>query len=311
MQKIIHFRQYHVRLLKISRSLFFAACCLLLTTLPVPTQSAPRPSPAMITGVETYQKKQNEFVSAIVIDVASGKRLYAQNVDTPWPAASLTKLMTALVFLERKPRWGNVMTILRGDEVGGGRLRVKPGTRLSVRDLFYSSLVGSTNNTTMALVRTSGRSLKSFVRQMNAKARAFGFTKTVFVDPTGISPRNVSTAAELAQLGLIAFRNQVIRRAAAAPDYRIVLRNTRKQKLIHNTNYLLTRDPDMLVTGGKTGYLLEARHNLVVEMTAASEGNGQEPKLLVVVLGSPDKEHLFASAKALAQWAWKAYHWSS
>ncbi len=289
---------------KLPSPYFFSLGCLFILPLAVAAQA----STSSAFDAETYPRTSNEFVAAVVIDVASGERLYAYAADQAWPAASLTKLMTALVFLDRQPRWDRVTALTKGDEVGGGRLRVRTGTRVSVRDLFYSSLVGSANNTTMALVRTSGVGLKKFIQRMNLKTKVMGLKQTKFVDPTGISPRNVSTAADLATLGLVAFRNPNIRQAAATSEYAFNLRNTGQKKVIHNTNHLLTRDPEILVTGGKTGYLVEARHNLVVELSA-NTGATQAPKLMVVVLGAPSSAAMFASAKSLAQWAWKAYEW--
>ncbi len=262
------------------------------------TSVAKVPTPVARADFEPYSRSANEFTSAIVIDVASGKRLYAYEPDRPWPAASLTKLMTALVFLDWTQRWDRVVALAKSDEVGGGRLRVRTGTRVSVRDLFYSSLV----------VRTSGGGVKKFVRRMQTKTTALGLKHTKFVDPTGISPRNVSTATELAALGLKSFSQPTLRRAVSTADYVFTLRNNGQKKIIHNTNHLLTTDHEVIVTGGKTGYLVEARHNLIVELSPLP-GAVPAPKLMIVVLGAPNKAAMFASSKALALWAWKAYEW--
>ena len=126
-----------------------------------------------------YQMKANEFASAIVLDPASGKVLYQDQPDKVWTIASLSKLMTAMVVLDRDIKWNKVVTMRGSDEVGGARLRLAVGTKVTVKDLFYSSLVGSANNATIAMARQTGLSNADFVALMNKKAKALGLTHTV------------------------------------------------------------------------------------------------------------------------------------
>lgn len=262
--------------------------------------------PEFRSGAMRYERADSEFVGAVVIDVKSGETLYAYQSGKQWPAASLSKLMSALVTLDHHQPWGKTVSLLSQDEVGGGRLAVKAGSKMTVQDLFYSSIVGSANNTTMSLARLSGLGLKGFVKKMNDKAKDLGLKNTSFVEPTGLSEKNLTTAAEMAKLAQTAFSNLTIRRAASTMAYKFTVVNPKVVKTVKNTNHLLTMDDDLWVIGGKTGYIDEALYNLVVQMRPMDGG----PQVLVVVLGSPTKNASFASAKSLANWAWRAYDWS-
>jgi D-alanyl-D-alanine carboxypeptidase len=244
-----------------------------------------------------------------VFDAATGKRLYGYLPNLPWSAASLTKLMTTLVASDHLKNVQSVVAISSKDEVGGGRLRVNSGAKLTVNDLFYSAIVASANNAAMALARLSGISAQTFVTQMNQRAKTLGLTHTSFVEPSGMDPKNQTTATDMAALARAAFSNQKIRSAATTASYRFTIRNTGEIKTITNTNKLLTKDPEIWVLGGKTGFLYESMHNLVVKVTTGPEKPGKPP-LYVVVFGSADSASMFGSAKGLAKWAWNAYDWS-
>lgn len=266
--------------------------------------------PSLVPGAQLYQRSDDEFVSALIVDAASGQRLYAYLPTKKWPAASTTKLLSTLVAVERKPSWNKAVAMSKKDEVGGGHLRVDVGSRLTVRDLLYSSIVGSANNAAMALARSTGLTSKQFVKAMNDKAASIGMASSTYTDPAGIDPSNLTTASDLAKLAQYAFSNESIRRAASTASYRFRILNRPVTKQIVNTNRLLTKDEDIWVLGGKTGFLYESRYNLVVKLTTPP-GSVRKPSLLVVVLGSPAKESSFDTAKSLAKWAWNAYDWSS
>ena len=142
------------------------------------------------------------------------------------------------------------------------------------------------------------------------KAKTLGLTTTKFYDPVGMDPRNVTTAAEMAVIAGKAFSTPEIQRAATTMTYRFSTSGPTVTKTITNTNHLLTRDDSLFVLGGKTGFLYESRYNLAVKMRPM-DADPAKPPLLVVVLGSPTYEGSFSAAKGLANWAWKAYTWSS
>lgn len=267
-------------------------------------------APVEKSGAQTYARSDGEFARAIVIDVASGAVLYEYQADKAWPAASLTKLMGALVFLDQKPKLGATVKMTKADEVGGGRLRVASGATMTVRDLVYSSITASANNAATALARISGLGVKGFVNAMNTKATVLGLEKTTFVDPSGIDPRNVTTAREMAKIAMTAFNIETIRRPASTVTYRFVVRNIGERKTLTNTNDLLFHKDydDLYVTGGKTGFLYESRYNLTVRMKPMG-AKGTERLLMIVVFGSPTRDGSFKSTKSLANWAWAAHQW--
>ncbi len=241
--------------------------------------------------------------SVYVVDVASRATLVARNGRTPHPLASITKLMTAMVALDRKVPMSRTLTLREADEVGGARLRVATGTKIAVRDLLDSMLIGSANNAANALARSTQLERADFVAAMNAKAAALGLADTTFADPSGIEVANMSTAENIAALGLEAFGRDAVRRATTTS--KLTLKLAKITHTITNTNDLLN-DPDngLFVMGGKTGYLEESKWNLVVKM---KDSRGKP--LIVVVLGTDSRAQSFRDAEKVARWVWANYAW--
>lgn len=241
--------------------------------------------------------------AVLVVDVASRDVLLSRNAHAPHSMASITKLMTTMLAVERRVPMDKRVAVTEADEVGGARLRVDAGQKLPVRDLFFATLVGSANNASNALARSTGLSRDAFVDAMNAKAKAMGLRETRFADPSGIDVANVSTAEDIAALGLEAFAVDAVRRATTTAQYPITI--ARRVHKMKNTNDLLT-DPDngLYVMGGKTGYLHESKWNLVVKMR-----DSRQKTVLVVVLGSENKADSFKDAAAAARWVWDNYRW--
>ncbi|MBP7133964.1 D-alanyl-D-alanine carboxypeptidase [Patescibacteria group bacterium] len=260
-----------------------------------------------------YVRASDEFAAAVVMVPGTHQILYQYEAETPRVAASLTKLVNALVFVRLAPAWNKIVALQKSDEVGGGRLRVASGARLSIKDLFYSSITASANNAAMALSRISGLSPAKYFQEMNRVAKTVGATHSHFVDASGMDPRNITTALDMAYIAEKAFQDPMIHRVSTAGSYAFTIRNTGEKKRIHNTNILLTEDPDVWVTGGKTGYLEESMYNLVVELRPMNADGSFVPgkDLVVVVLGAPTKANQFTSAKRLAQWAWQQYEFPS
>jgi D-alanyl-D-alanine endopeptidase (penicillin-binding protein 7) len=264
--------------------------------------------PQMKKNSVAYRPVANEFAAAIVVDSATGKELYSFKPTLKWTAASLSKLAAALVAVDHHPAWAKGYAMSSRDEVGGGRLRVNSGTVISARDMFFASIVGSANNTTMSLARLSGLGAQGFVNHMNSTVKALGAKNSKFYEPSGMNPKNVTTAADMAKIAQAAFSNTLIRTAATTGSYNVRIVKTGAIHMIKNTNPILTVDPEIYVLGGKTGYLEESKYNFVLK---AQPIDRSKPALTVVVLGAPTKESSFASGKSLAQWAWDAYDWVS
>lgn len=262
-------------------------------------ENAPQPR---LKAATVFDPHSISASAAVVIDERSRVVLLDLNADDVRPTASLAKLMTAIVAVDRAIPMSKTVAVSKADEVGGARLQVAFGTRLTIRDLFYAMLVGSANNAALAIARATGLG-GEFAAAMNKKAASFGLAFTAFVDPSGIDPANVSTAREIAAIGIEAFSRDRIRSATTTAEYRLIA--AKKTHLIKNTNDLLIDDGNGLyVTGGKTGYLPESGWNLLVRMRA--EG---QPPIVVVVLDSGSKKGAAADAEKLARWTWEKYQW--
>lgn len=243
----------------------------------------------------------------VIIDRASGLILADKRAGELHPVASLTKLVTAGVALDKGVKQGSSYVIRAADDVGGARLSVDDGTGISGEDLFYSTLVASANNAANALARSAGLPKQAFVAEMNLAAKALGLSRTSFVDPSGIQTENVSTPREMAIIAEEAFSRPEIRRytTTAVRD----VQTASETKRLKNTNWMLWKPEydDLYVTGGKTGYLDEAGWNLAV----ALKGGNSKPELLLVTFGSETRAASFQDARRLAQWTWKNHRWTS
>jgi len=273
-----------------------------------PIPSAPLP-PAVAAVKEAPQRDYSKLSagveitasSAAVIDFATGNYLYAKDIDKQLPIASITKLMTAFVFLDNNPGWQTLVTLSAADEVYRAKY-IYRGEQVTVKDLFYTSLVGSDNNAARSLVRASGLSQKDFVAAMTLKATELGMANTVFVDPTGLSPDNVSTVEDLMILATTVFKRPDILAATSLGEYYLAIINTGSRRRVPSTNKLL--DSFLTVEAGKTGFIDESGYNLVSKIRDNSHS------IIVIVLGSAEEIDRFQESKALAWWVFNNYIWS-
>lgn len=248
-----------------------------------------------------------EFISAEKAAVLSsdGRELiFNKEADEPQAIASITKLMTALVFLDRDLPWDQVYQVVPEDAVSGGRLNLFTGDSLSLDDLFKTALIASDNGATKALVRSTGLSEEEFVNLMNEKARDLRLLKTSFLEPTGLSEYNVSTAREVALLAYHALRHDKISEALRTPEYEFLTKEG-KNKIISSTDHLLfdTRPGNLKPLGGKTGYTDLAGYCFVGRF----QGD-QGEDLIVSILNSGDKNQRFRDSKNLADFIAENYY---
>lgn len=250
-------------------------------------------SAAALTVAELAAEAPVSARSYIVLDKASGQVLAAKDPEAPWIPASMTKLITAMVVLDLKPVWKRTVRLERDDEVGGVRVAGRAGTRYTVKDLFYATLVPSANNAANALARSTGLSRGEFVARMNEKALTLGARSTSFVEPSGISELNITTAADYARIVQAALSHPDIRAAALTERYTVRPVGAKAGQVLKNTNRLL-HDPDLPFVGGKTGYLDESRYNFAAEV---KDRFGSE--FVVVTLGSSTQKAQFEEVKQL------------
>lgn len=230
-----------------------------------------------------------------VLDESDSSVLAARNESRPMPIASITKLMTAMVVLEAGQPMEEVLTITKADVRGtaGSGSRLGPGAKLSRADMLHLSLMSSENRAAHVLCRRYPGGMQACVQAMNDKAKALGMKSARFVEPTGLSSRNVASPEDLAKLVVAAGENPTIRDYSTDPDHTVVVHGQRAE--FRNTN-LLVENPDWDVTVQKTGYISEAGRCLVME--AVIDGRD----VVIVLLNSWGKLTRIADAKRIRNW---------
>ena len=232
---------------------------------------------------------------ALVVDQDTSEVLFAKNSQAVLPIASLTKLMTALVVVEAGQSLDDVLEITAEDidtEKGSGS-RLRPGTRLTRGEMLHLALMSSENRAANALGRHYPGGLQAFVSAMNAKARLIGMHDTRYVEPTGLSSRNQSSAADLAMLVKTAHQHSLIRELSTSPEYQVAVGN--RQLQYRNTNGLV-RNPSWDIGLQKTGYISEAGRCLVMQAQLAGR------KLIMVFLDSAGKYSRIGDAERVRRW---------
>lgn len=238
-----------------------------------------------------------EAEKAVVIEAQGRFLLYAKDADKPQAIASITKLMTALVFLETEPNLDELYRIQASDRVPGGKAHLFPGDELTLHDLLYTSLIASDNDATMALVSASNLDFDQFVEAMNEKARVLRLVNTHFVEVTGLDKDNVSTAREVAIITKEALSVPEIRNALEKKEY-IYQTTGGREKVIESTDELLfvPENENYRLVGGKTGFINESGYCF----TALYETKTGE-QLIATVLGSLAIKNRFLDSQTIVQ----------
>lgn len=267
-----------------------------------------KPQPKIKEGAVFSSKLSAQ--SYAVLDLETEKILLGAEENSPRSIGSISKLMTAIVFLENNPQWDKEITIDK-DDGQLGKLYLFEGEKVSVKDLFFTSLVGSSNNATVALARSGNLSLADFVQKMNRKAVELGLRNTTFVEPTGLSSDNHSTAKEVALILKHALKQDLIKEAVTTKNYIINVIGSGGKNIkrdVINTDILLFNDfsnsPIKSILGAKTGFIDEAGYCFTMETQ-----NADEKKIVTVVLGANTHFDRFSEAKLLAEWVYKNYLW--
>jgi serine-type D-Ala-D-Ala carboxypeptidase (penicillin-binding protein 5/6) len=221
-------------------------------------------------------------VAAAYLVKIDGREVWARNADTPLPPASLTKMMTALLVLERADL-RSVATVSReASRETGTRLGLTPGDRMPVIDLLAATLLGSANDACHALAEHVAGSEARFVDLMNARAREAGLRGTRFANACGHDvPGMRSTARDLARLAEMAMGNSVFAKMAGLEDGWIATADAGKKFFLKNKNLMIGRYRGAI--GVKTGFTGSAGKCLV----AVAERGGK--RVLLVLLNAPDR----------------------
>lgn len=234
--------------------------------------------------------------AALVIDQGSGRPLFAKNVDSVMPIASITKLMTAMVVLDAALPLDERIAISEADKdmIKGTRSRLHVGTVLTRGELLQLALMASENRAAEALTRVFPGSSRSFVAAMNQKAVELGMWRTRFVDGTGLSSDNVSTAQDLTKLVAAAHKYPLIREFTT--DTGLIVRGTRGRHMnYHNSNRLVS-SPEWDIGLSKTGYISEAGRCLVMQAMIANK------PVIIVLLDSWGKLTRIGDANRIKRW---------
>lgn len=237
-------------------------------------------------------------VAVIAQDVASNAVLYQKNTNSQLPIASITKLATALVILQRHSL-DEVVTIPSLPAYGAGdeHMGLVPGEKLTVGDLLKATLIQSANDAADALAIADAGTKTAFSARMNRLISAWGLEHTRFSNPSGLSDEgNYSSAADLAKLAKLALLNPTLRQIVTQSTATIA-DSSGKSFVLKNTNKLLS---DSRFHGVKTGYTLASGQSFIGLATI----NGHD--VITVVLNSPDR---FGETAALADWLQKEYLW--
>lgn len=248
--------------------------------------------------------------SAIVVDVKSGAVLFSKDEQTPRPIASITKLLTALVVLDKKPDFKSIITIQKSDlREGDVGIAIKEGDSYVYEALLRSSLVASSNTATVAVARVVSADGSDFVTAMNAKAVEIGMMSANFVEPTGLDPLNSASAADVAQLLKSALKNEIISEMILTSSFELKpISGLGKNQLIKSTDELFgsfITQPPYAFFGGKTGFLYESGYCFAA--AAQKEGSGE---IIAVVLDAPTKADRFIDVKNILYWTFDAYKWA-
>lgn len=242
---------------------------------------------------------------ALVMDFDTEAVLFEKNADVKVPIASITKLATALTFLDYNPGWDSVYRVKSSDIALGGRVYLSADDQVYIRDLFNLSLVCSSNTGANALASATGLTRNEFVQAMNKKVAELDLLNIEFIEPTGLHSYNMASAHDLAIFVKNALLNSDIRKATMQTKYSF---ETLSGKMISvfSTDSLLHSFPinGIEIQGGKTGFI-----NLSGYCFVGCFKNHDGKELISVILGSPNRRTSFQETKDIVNWAYASYTW--
>ena len=256
----------------------------------------PRFSYGQIAGLHgTHDELDLKSSVALVIDQDTREVLFRKNDNAVLPIASLTKLMTGVIISGAKLPMDEIITLTQDDvdTEKGSSSRLRVGTSLTRGEMLHLALMSSENRAANALGRTYPGGMAVFVSLMNAKAKLLGMTDTRYVEPTGLSSRNQSSAQDLATLVSAAHADPVLRELSTSTGHQVAVGN---RTLQYNNTNRLTKNPEWEIGLQKTGYISEAGQCLVMQTKIAGR------KLIMVFLDSAGKLSRLGDAERVRRW---------
>jgi D-alanyl-D-alanine endopeptidase (penicillin-binding protein 7) len=234
--------------------------------------------------------------AAIIYDPETNQVLWEENSQSQRSIASITKVMTATVFLETNPDLAQPVTIARSDVFQASTTHLRANDKVTVDDLMHLLLIASDNAAARALARVSPHGSDGFVQRMNEKAEELGLQSTHYADPSGLLSENMSSAYDMARLITLASEDERMSSIMRLSEYTVTTSNHRVIPF-HSTNHLLGRT-EFDVRAGKTGFISKAGYCLATLLRLPDNG----PSVAVVVLGARSNAGRFMESRNLYNW---------
>jgi D-alanyl-D-alanine endopeptidase (penicillin-binding protein 7) len=233
--------------------------------------------------------------AAIIYNAETNQVLWEENSQSPRSIASITKVMTATVFLEDNPDLSQQVTVARSDVFQASTTHLHANDKMTTDDLLHLLLIASDNAAARALARVSVYGSEGFIHRMNTKAAELGLESTSYADPSGLLSENVSSAYDMARLITHASQDERISSIMRTPEYTVF--SGKRPITFRSTNHLLGR-PDIDVRAGKTGFISKAGYCLATVLRLPESGQN----VAVVVFGARSNAGRFMESRNLLTW---------
>jgi D-alanyl-D-alanine endopeptidase (penicillin-binding protein 7) len=238
--------------------------------------------------------------AAIIYNPETKEVLWEENSQSQRSIASITKVMTATVFLENAPDVSQSVTIARSDVYQASTTYLRANDKVSVDDLLHLLLIASDNAAARALARVSPQGSIGFIERMNTKAAELDLSSTHYADPSGLLSDNVSSAYDMARLIVNASGDERIATIMRTPEYTVT--TPKRSITFRSTNHLLRRG-EVDVRAGKTGFISKSGYCLATLLRLPTgEGGEGGQQVAVVVLGARSNAGRFVETQNLFNW---------
>ena len=263
--------------------------------------------------LKTHKLKELPFRAAAVIDANTLTPLYFHQETTVIPTASLMKLVTVGALLTYKSTWytRNVLTVTENEDLlrpyvgpkdNFSLLKIDETDSITLEQALAATLIGSANNTAVALGKFIGVTRPEFIERMKQVAQQWGLKNTKVDEPSGLSLNNTSTAQDLASAACQVFQDFVVSYYASSPKVSFTTEKGEQKTILHTVHDLRQNPKDYF--GGKTGYLTETNFHL-----AAGYITPQGHRICLTVLSSPTRAASESAARAMGVWVDQMYQW--
>lgn len=245
--------------------------------------------------------------TAIVMDMDTEEILYAKGIDEKRAPASTTKILTAMLAIEKVPFETQITFTdeVNNIEAGSTHIGIKPGETLTMKDCAYAILLASANEVSSGVAEYIGTTVPAFVDMMNQRAKELGCTNTHFVNANGLYDENhYTTARDLAIIAKAAFQNETFREVVKTPYYIVPKTNiTDEERWLNNHHKMILQGSEYYegCLGGKTGYTEKAGNTLVTY----AERNGR--KLVCALLADVNIVAQYTDTKALLDYGFDSF----